>query len=70
LTCAPRDDEVEKTQTIEQLYEEIGKAAIAHAEALSGKLLVYAEVEDGVPSADIFYVNEAGVVRFASARSR
>lgn len=50
--------------TIEQLYQEIGQAALQRAEALAGKLLVYAEVEDGVIAADMFYVNEAGVVRF------
>jgi hypothetical protein len=52
------------SQAIEQLYDSVGKAAIDHAEALSGKLLVYAEVESGVISADIFYVNTTGTVRF------
>ena len=50
--------------TIEQLYQEIGLAALDLAEDLAGKLLIYAEVEDGVISADLFYVNQAGVVRF------
>ncbi len=52
------------SSTIEQLYPEIGRAALGLAEGLAGKLLVYAEVEDGVISADVFYVNQAGVVRF------
>lgn len=50
--------------TIERMYSEIGLAALDFAEGLAGKLLVYAEIEDGVISADIFYVNQAGVVRF------
>src|SRR5215467_7154153 len=50
--------------TIEQLYQEIGQAALAIADDLAGRLLVYAEVEDGVVSADLFYVDTAGVVRF------
>jgi hypothetical protein len=50
--------------TIEQLYKDIGLAALDLADDLAGRLLVYAEVEDGVISADIFYVNTASVVRF------
>lgn len=49
---------------IEQLYQEIGQAALSQAEELAGKLLVYAEIEDGVISADLFYVTQSGVVRF------
>ncbi len=49
---------------IEQMYQNIGQAALGLAEGLKGKLLVYAEVEDEVISADIFYRNEAGIVRF------
>ena len=49
---------------IEKLYSLIGHAALRQADDLAGKLLVYAEVEEGVISADIFYVNRAGVVRF------
>lgn len=52
------------SSTIEQMYPEIGQAALGLAEGLAGKLLVYTEVEDGVISADVFYVNQAGVVRF------
>lgn len=50
--------------TIEQLYQDIGLAALAIADDLSGKLLIYSEVEDGVVSADLFYVNNANLVRF------
>jgi hypothetical protein len=51
--------------TIEQLYQDIGREAIAFAEGLSGRLLIYAEVEDGALSADLFYVNSSvGSVRF------
>jgi len=34
--------------TIEQLYQDIGAVAREVADDLAGKLLVYAEVEDGV----------------------
>lgn len=51
--------------TIEQLYQDIGKEAVVFAEGLSGRLLIYAEVEDGVLSADMFYVNSStNSVRF------
>lgn len=49
---------------IEKLYLDIGLAAQAIADDLAGKLLVYSEVQDGVVSADLFYVDKAGVVRF------
>lgn len=52
------------SSSVEQLYQEIGQAALAVADGLAGKLLVYAEVEDGVISSDIFYVNMDGIVRF------
>jgi len=51
--------------TIERLYQEIGLEALEAANDLSGKLLIYAEVLDGVISADMFYVNHpSGSVRF------
>jgi hypothetical protein len=50
--------------SIEQMYPEIGQAALDLADGLAGKLLVYAEVEDGVISADVFYLNQSGIVRF------
>lgn len=52
------------SSTIEQMYSEIGHAALDLAEDFGGKFLVYAEVEDGVISADLFYLNNAGTVRF------
>jgi hypothetical protein len=42
---------------LEKLYQEIGQEALQAANDLSGKLLIYAEVSDGVISADMFYVN-------------
>ncbi len=52
---------------IESLYSQIGQTALGLAEGLAGKLLVYAEVEEGVVSADIFYMNDGGDVRFRFA---
>ena len=53
--------------TIEKLYQEIGQEALQAANDLSGKLLIYAEVSDGVISADMFYINNpSGSVRFRS----
>jgi hypothetical protein len=49
---------------LEQAYQDIGRIAVANADGLSGKLLVYAEVEEGVISNDLFYENQNGVVRF------
>ncbi len=49
---------------VEQSYQDIGQAAMDLADDLVGKLLIYAEVEDGVISADFFYVNQSGRVRF------
>lgn len=49
---------------IEDLYLEIGQATLSIAEGLAGKLLIYAEVEDGVISADLFYIHQNGNVRF------
>jgi hypothetical protein len=50
--------------TVEQMYQEIGQAALTIAEGRAGKILVYAEVEDGVISCDEFYVDQAGIVQF------
>ena len=44
--------------TIEQMYQEIGQAAVSVVEGMVGKLLVYSEVEEGVISSDMFYVNQ------------
>lgn len=49
---------------IEQMYQDIGQAALRVAEGLSDKVLVYAEVEDGAVSCDEFYVDGAGTVQF------
>jgi hypothetical protein len=51
--------------SIQQMYEEIGHAALGTAgDDLAGRLLVYAEVEDGVISADVAYMSrQTGGVR-------
>ena len=49
---------------IGQLFQDIGQVALDEAEELAGKLLVYAEVEDGVISPSLFFVNKNGVLRF------
>ncbi|MDB5058730.1 MAG: hypothetical protein JWO59_2202 [Chloroflexi bacterium] len=46
--------------TIEGLYQDNGREALATADDLAGKLLVYAEVDDGVISADMVYAGTAG----------
>ncbi len=43
------------TSEIEQLYQDIGTQAVAAANGPVKKLLLYAEVQPGVVSADIFY---------------
>ena len=50
--------------TIEEFYQTIGEAALDMADDLSGKLLIYAEVEDGTSSCALFYETEAGIVRY------
>ena len=52
------------TSNIEQFYQDIGQAALAEAEDLAGKLVVYAEIEEDSVSADLLYVESAGKVRF------
>ena len=53
------------TKAIEQLYQDIGREAVALAKGRTGKLLIYAEVEHGVISADVFYVSKPdGRVRY------
>jgi hypothetical protein len=52
------------TKSVEDLIQEVGQEAVAVAsDDLAGKLLVYAEVEDGVISADVLYKNDKGDVR-------
>jgi hypothetical protein len=50
--------------TIEEFYQKIGEAALDMADDLAGNLLVYAEVQDGASSCDLFYENREGMVRF------
>jgi len=50
--------------SVEDLFQEIGREAVSVAgDYLAGRLLVYAEVEDGVISADLLYTNRSGDVR-------
>lgn len=49
---------------IESMFQEIGQMAVHSAQGLNGRLLVYAEAQEGVISADLFYVNEIGIVKF------
>jgi len=49
---------------VEQAYQEIGRVALEAAGDRTGKLIVYSEVEDGVISADVFYLAGDGVVRY------
>ncbi len=47
----------------QEFYQNIGRAALDMADDLAGKLLIYAEIQDGATSCDLFYENEEGVVR-------
>jgi hypothetical protein len=50
--------------SVEDLFQEIGREAVAVAgDDLSGRLLVYAEVEDRVISTNLLYKNREGDVR-------
>ena len=50
--------------SVEDLFQEIGREAVAVAgDDLAGRLLVYAEMEDRVISADLLYKNRDGDVR-------
>lgn len=56
-------------QKIESLYQEIGQEACNLAQDLNGKLLVYAELEDGVISPSLFYekgANKEVIYKFSS----
>lgn len=44
---------------IERLYQDIGAEASLCLGGAPSKFLIYAEVEDGVISADVFYVSES-----------
>jgi hypothetical protein len=53
------------TETIETLIQDIGREASYAAEGFLGKFLLYAEVEDGVISADLLYPDTpVGPLRF------
>lgn len=50
--------------SVEDLFQEVGREAVAVAgDDLGGMLLVYAEVEDRVISADLLYKNRKGDVQ-------
>lgn len=49
---------------IEHYYQSIGQLAVDSVGEISGKLMVYAEAEDGVISASIFYLDPVGIVKF------
>ncbi|MBE7157679.1 MAG: hypothetical protein INR62_04465 [Rhodospirillales bacterium] len=52
--------------SIEELYQVVGRLALANAPGLSGKLLVYAEVQQGVIESGMFY--ERDVKRIVTFR--
>lgn len=52
--------------SIEQLYQSIGRLALQNAPNLCGKLLVYAEVQEGVIESGMFY--ERGADRVVTFR--
>ena len=57
-------------RSVEDLYQEIGQEAVTVAgDELAGRLLVYAEVEDGVISADLLYKTRKGPVNLVLAPS-
>ncbi len=52
---------------LETLFQEIGAEALEMAPYSNGKLLIYSEVESGIISCDLFYINESNVVRYRFA---
>lgn len=57
--------------SIEDLYQEIGREAVRVAgKDLAGRLLLYAEAEDGVYYADLLYKNRKGDVRLVLGEDR
>lgn len=46
----------EENVNFEDFYQAIAQEALASAQNIDGRLLVYSEIEDGVVSADLFYV--------------
>lgn len=56
---------------IESLYQQIGDQALAEAQDVGDLLLLYAEVEDGISSTDIFYRRASNAaVKFLFGSSR
>jgi hypothetical protein len=49
---------------VDDFYQRIGEAAFDAAPDAAGRLALYAEIEDGAISADLFYVDRPGNVRF------
>lgn len=49
---------------VDDFYQRIGEAAFDAASDAVGRLMIYAEIEDGAVSADLFYVDRPGNVRF------
>jgi hypothetical protein len=57
-------------KSVEDLFQDIGREAVSLAgDDLAGKLLVYAEVEDRVISADVLYQTQKGDVRLVLGSS-
>ncbi len=60
-----KQEDSEKMSTIiGEFFQEIGQMALDEAEGLAGKLLLHTEVELRELSADIFYLDQTGVVRY------
>jgi hypothetical protein len=61
----PRISSGNVSSPVEQMYQEIGREAVGAAGGdLAGKLIVYAEAQDGVISADVVYASrQTGGVR-------
>lgn len=55
---------------LESIYQEIGTFALASAENAKGRVLIYAEIEKDVISADLFYEESSGNVRFRFCSSQ
>lgn len=55
------------SRTISQLLQEIGSEAVSEADGLGGRLLLYAEVEEGAMSADIVYLTASRRLRLKFA---
>ena len=57
--------------SIDNFYQAIAEEALASAQNIDGRLLVYSEIEDGVVSADLFYVQSSdSKIRFRFGSSQ